>query len=349
MAIPFKSLRYQPGIDQTWGINLRRVVRWKNEWSYLAQVPRALTTFRGILKISSAGTLEGLQVPSASRNLELKPYALADVATDNTVSPAIANDGNGAGRRRPEVRHHPEHHRRPHRQHRLLAGRGRRTAGQPDPLQPVLPGEARLLPRGPRHLRVCRARQRRLGRRHRRHAVPVLQPPHWPRSVARDPAARRRPRHRQGRQVHLRRHQRADRRRRDGRASSRPTSPCCAPSATSCGAAASAACSRTARPRPAASAPTTATASTRRCRSTRTSASTPISPPPGPRAASGDNLSYRGFFDYNADKYGVQAERLVVEPNFLPEIGFVRRTDMRRNFGQLRYSSRPAAPATSAA
>ena len=47
MAIPFKSLRYQPGADQVWGINLRRVVRWKNEWSYLAPVPRALTTFRG--------------------------------------------------------------------------------------------------------------------------------------------------------------------------------------------------------------------------------------------------------------------------------------------------------------
>ena len=55
----------------------------------------------------------------------------------------------------------------------------------------------------------------------------------------------------------------------------------------------------------------------------------------------GDNLSYRGFFDYNADSYGVQAERLVVEPNFLPEIGFVRRTDMRRNFGLARYSPRP--------
>ena len=55
MAIPFKSLRYQPGTDQIWGINLRRVVRWKNEWSYLAQVPRALTTFRGLLKVSSAG------------------------------------------------------------------------------------------------------------------------------------------------------------------------------------------------------------------------------------------------------------------------------------------------------
>ena len=90
MAIPFKSLRYQPGTDQTWGINLRRVVRWKNEWSYLAQVPRALTTFRGLLKISSAGTLEGLQVPSGSRNLELKPFALAGVSTDNTVTPLLS-------------------------------------------------------------------------------------------------------------------------------------------------------------------------------------------------------------------------------------------------------------------
>ena len=95
MAIPFKSLRYKPGSDQTWGINLRRVVRWKNEWSYLAQVPRALTTFLGVLKISSAGTLEGLQVPSGSRNLEFKPYALAGVATDRTVTPILSNDQTG--------------------------------------------------------------------------------------------------------------------------------------------------------------------------------------------------------------------------------------------------------------
>jgi Domain of unknown function (DUF5916) len=56
----------------------------------------------------------------------------------------------------------------------------------------------------------------------------------------------------------------------------------------------------------------------------------------------GDDLSYRGFFEYNGDRYGLQAERLVVEPNFLPEIGFVRRSDIRRNFGQLRFSPRPA-------
>ena len=63
---PVQVAALPAGPDQTWGINLRRVVRWKNEWSYLAQVPRALTTFRGMLKVSSAGTLEGLQVPSGS-------------------------------------------------------------------------------------------------------------------------------------------------------------------------------------------------------------------------------------------------------------------------------------------
>ena len=31
----------------------------------------------------------------------------------------------------------------------------------------------------------------------------------------------------------------------------------------------------------------------------------------------------------------------MVEPNFLPEIGFLARTDMRRNFGQVRFSPRP--------
>ena len=55
----------------------------------------------------------------------------------------------------------------------------------------------------------------------------------------------------------------------------------------------------------------------------------------------GGDRSYRGLFDYNADKYGVQAERLEVGANFNPEIGFVRRLDMRRNYGLLRYSPRP--------
>jgi hypothetical protein len=47
-------------------------------------------------------------------------------------------------RRRREVQHHTEPDGRPHLQHRLRAGRGRRAAGEPDPLQPLLSREARF-------------------------------------------------------------------------------------------------------------------------------------------------------------------------------------------------------------
>ncbi len=44
VAIPFKTLRYAGSGPQTWGINLRRLVKWKNEISYLSLVPAALGT-----------------------------------------------------------------------------------------------------------------------------------------------------------------------------------------------------------------------------------------------------------------------------------------------------------------
>ncbi|MGE3705502.1 MAG: DUF5916 domain-containing protein [Vicinamibacterales bacterium] len=52
------------------------------------------------------------------------------------------------------------------------------------------------------------------------------------------------------------------------------------------------------------------------------------------------NQSYRAQLDYNADRYGLQIERLSIDPDFNPEIGFVRRVDMRKNFGEFRFSPR---------
>jgi len=57
---------------------------------------------------------------------------------------------------------------------------------------------------------------------------------------------------------------------------------------------------------------------------------------------SDDDTSYRAQFNYNADRYGVELERLGVGANFNPEIGFVRRRDMQRSFAQFRFSPRPA-------
>ena len=75
VAIPFKTLRYRGNGTQTWGVNMRRLVRWKNEFSYLSLVPAALGT-QGVTRMASAATVEGLETPAESKNLELKPYAL---------------------------------------------------------------------------------------------------------------------------------------------------------------------------------------------------------------------------------------------------------------------------------
>jgi hypothetical protein len=54
-----------------------------------------------------------------------------------------------------------------------------------------------------------------------------------------------------------------------------------------------------------------------------------------------DDQSYQGLLDYSADKYGARAEYLSVGRNFNPQVGFVRRSDINRSFGQLRFSPRP--------
>ena len=57
---------------------------------------------------------------------------------------------------------------------------------------------------------------------------------------------------------------------------------------------------------------------------------------------SSDDTSYRLDLNYNGDRYGVELERLRVGDNFNPEIGFLRRDDMRKSFAQFRFSPRPA-------
>lgn len=92
VAIPFKSLRYRGSGPQTWGINLRRLVKWKNEFSYLSLVPAALGT-GGISRMASAATVVGLETPAQSKNLELKPYAVASSTTDRAGALPFDNRG----------------------------------------------------------------------------------------------------------------------------------------------------------------------------------------------------------------------------------------------------------------
>jgi len=91
MAIPFKSLRFKPGRDQVWGLQLRRTIRHKNEMVYLKEVP-AGWGISAIMRMSTQATLVGVEVPTRSANLEVKPYAIADLRTDRLATPPFSNN-----------------------------------------------------------------------------------------------------------------------------------------------------------------------------------------------------------------------------------------------------------------
>lgn len=94
MAIPFKSLRYRSGLAQTWGLQLRRAIRRKNEWTHLTALPASTGGSTSIFRVSGAATMVGLDLPSASRNIELKPYTIASVTTDRARDLTNDRDGN---------------------------------------------------------------------------------------------------------------------------------------------------------------------------------------------------------------------------------------------------------------
>ena len=95
IAIPFKSLRYRPGREQTWGIQLRRSVLRRNEWNYIRFLPLSIvgTGPTGGARVSMYGTLVGIEAPPTSRRLEVKPYGISGVRTDLTADPRLSNDG----------------------------------------------------------------------------------------------------------------------------------------------------------------------------------------------------------------------------------------------------------------
>ena len=89
LAIPFKTLRYQEGTDRSWGMNVQRNIRRKNEQAFLAPIPRSYNIYR----ISLAGSVSGLDLPSR-RDLKATPYVLTGVDADYTRD-ADQNDALG--------------------------------------------------------------------------------------------------------------------------------------------------------------------------------------------------------------------------------------------------------------
>ncbi len=80
--IPFSTLRYAGGSVQTWGMNLVRRIRRRNEESFWAPVPRQYN----LMRLSMAGDLAGVPVP-AQRAATLSPYVLGAAQRDYVNAP----------------------------------------------------------------------------------------------------------------------------------------------------------------------------------------------------------------------------------------------------------------------
>jgi hypothetical protein len=78
-AIPWRTLRFPAGTEQTWGVNFQRNIRRRNERAYWAPIPRQYNLYR----LSLAGTLGGIEAPTI-RSFRVTPYALANVVESGT-------------------------------------------------------------------------------------------------------------------------------------------------------------------------------------------------------------------------------------------------------------------------
>ena len=74
-SIPFKTLRFSNAPSQEWGLQVSRRILRLNEESTWAPLPFRFSTAR----MNMAGTLRGLENVSPGRNLKVKPYILGQV------------------------------------------------------------------------------------------------------------------------------------------------------------------------------------------------------------------------------------------------------------------------------
>ena len=127
--------------------------------------------------VSSLGELTGLQLQGGRKRLEVVPYTVGQLQTQEAQvgNPFVTAPRRGVRvRRRHEVRRHPGSHADGHDQPRLRPGRGRPRRRQPLRLRDLLRRAAAVLRRGIRHLPIRHRLQR------RRVPGPLLLPAHRP-------------------------------------------------------------------------------------------------------------------------------------------------------------------------
>ncbi|MBO0323175.1 carbohydrate binding family 9 domain-containing protein [Muricauda sp. CAU 1633] len=90
-AIPFRSLRYAPGDNKTWGLNFQRNISKNTETAYWTSLPLGFDMKR----LSLAGNLNGLNLRNPG-NLKLIPYVLGQHVNDKAMDDTETNFDAGA-------------------------------------------------------------------------------------------------------------------------------------------------------------------------------------------------------------------------------------------------------------
>jgi hypothetical protein len=92
MEIPFATLRFDPKKD-TWGLNVRRLIRHKNEEVFWGAIPLEANLFR----ISLAGDLTGIRGPEPGLNLRIKPFAVGSASKLRTPAGEVSEEDADVG------------------------------------------------------------------------------------------------------------------------------------------------------------------------------------------------------------------------------------------------------------
>tara|TARA_R110000764_G_scaffold240046_1_gene341762 strand:+ start:42820 stop:45048 length:2229 start_codon:yes stop_codon:yes gene_type:complete len=91
-AIPFRSLRFAPGDNKTWGLNFQRNISKNTETAYWTSLPLGFDMKR----LSLAGNLGGLDLKNPG-NLKLIPYVLGKYVNDKSIEPNETDTNFDAG------------------------------------------------------------------------------------------------------------------------------------------------------------------------------------------------------------------------------------------------------------
>lgn len=88
-AIPFKQLRFPRSDQQIWGLNIRRLIRHKNENTFWSHIPRQF----GPTKTTFSGYLDGIEDVRPGRNIRFKPFVTGNVTHANEANRTHGDGG----------------------------------------------------------------------------------------------------------------------------------------------------------------------------------------------------------------------------------------------------------------